>query len=194
MLNAALEIFTEKGYYETKVSDIVKKAGVAQGTFYLYFQTKESIFTSIIKSTNEVMIDQVERIFTEKASPLMSKEEFMQRLHETVYSCMSVYRDHKAIMYMMRVHGASQFGEAEQVVEAWNECLLGIIIKLFHKFQLFPSYNEFQFEIAARAIDGMLNETCMQYLILRDSTDEQISQISGVVTEMIYDMTLGRTQ
>ncbi|MBX0312473.1 MAG: TetR/AcrR family transcriptional regulator, partial [Sulfurihydrogenibium sp.] len=35
---AAKELFSTKGYHETKVSDIVEKAGVAQGTFYLYFK------------------------------------------------------------------------------------------------------------------------------------------------------------
>ena len=35
---AAYELFTEKGITETAISDIVKKAGVAKGTFYTYFE------------------------------------------------------------------------------------------------------------------------------------------------------------
>ncbi len=48
LISAAKKIFSEKGYYDTKVSDIVKEAGVAQGTFYLYFKSKEEIFKEII--------------------------------------------------------------------------------------------------------------------------------------------------
>ncbi len=48
LISSAKKIFSEKGYYDTKVSDIVKEAGVAQGTFYLYFKSKEEIFKEII--------------------------------------------------------------------------------------------------------------------------------------------------
>ncbi len=46
---AAKEIFSEKGFYETKISDIVEKAGVAQGTFYIYFKSKDDIFIELVK-------------------------------------------------------------------------------------------------------------------------------------------------
>ncbi|UJF31372.1 TetR/AcrR family transcriptional regulator [Paenibacillus hexagrammi] len=192
LLAAAVEMFTENGYYDTKISDIVKKAGVAQGTFYLYFQTKESIFTSIIKETNERMIHQIDHIFADHVSPEMSEDELKQRLYETISGCMSLYREHKAIVYMMRIHGSSQFAEAQRVAAECDESLLSIIIKLFKKFHLFPEYDQFQYQVAASAINGMMNETCMQYVILRDATDEDISKISRVVTQMIYDMTVGK--
>ncbi|MBW7456703.1 TetR/AcrR family transcriptional regulator [Paenibacillus sepulcri] len=43
ILDAAMELFQTKGYEHTSVSDIVKKIGVAQGTFYYYFKSKEEI-------------------------------------------------------------------------------------------------------------------------------------------------------
>lgn len=43
ILDAAMELFHTKGYANTAVSDIVKKVGVAQGTFYYYFKSKEEI-------------------------------------------------------------------------------------------------------------------------------------------------------
>jgi AcrR family transcriptional regulator len=47
IVSAAIDMFDEKGFQKTRVSDIVAKAGVAQGTFYLYFKSKEDIFLSI---------------------------------------------------------------------------------------------------------------------------------------------------
>lgn len=47
LLNAAMEVITEKGYEKTVISDIVKKAGVAQGTFYLYFPSKKALIPAI---------------------------------------------------------------------------------------------------------------------------------------------------
>ncbi|NEW04744.1 TetR/AcrR family transcriptional regulator [Paenibacillus sp. SYP-B3998] len=43
ILDAAMELFNTKGYEHTSVSDIVKKVGVSQGTFYYYFKSKEEI-------------------------------------------------------------------------------------------------------------------------------------------------------
>lgn len=48
LLEAATSIFAQKGYHTTRVSDIVKEVGVAQGTFYLYFTNKEAIFTELV--------------------------------------------------------------------------------------------------------------------------------------------------
>jgi AcrR family transcriptional regulator len=48
LLSAAVEVFASKGYTATRVSDIVHKVGVAQGTFYLYFKNKQAIFEELI--------------------------------------------------------------------------------------------------------------------------------------------------
>ena len=48
LLNTALELFTVKGINNTSISDIVTHAGVAKGTFYLYFKDKYDIRTKLI--------------------------------------------------------------------------------------------------------------------------------------------------
>ncbi len=48
LFRAAVKIFSEKGFWKTKISDIVKEAGVAQGTFYLYFKSKNDCFKHIL--------------------------------------------------------------------------------------------------------------------------------------------------
>ena len=48
LIDIAEKLFIKNGYEQTAVSDIVKKAKVAQGTFYYYFKTKENILDSII--------------------------------------------------------------------------------------------------------------------------------------------------
>lgn len=48
ILDTAEALFFEQGYHETMVSDIVKKIGVAQGTFYYYFKSKEEILDALI--------------------------------------------------------------------------------------------------------------------------------------------------
>lgn len=47
LMDAALELFCSVGYEKTMVIDIVKKAGVAKGTFFYYFPTKEAVLEAI---------------------------------------------------------------------------------------------------------------------------------------------------
>ena len=55
---AAYELFTEKGITETAISDIVKKAGVAKGTFYTYFENKEDILERIVLNKGMKVLDE----------------------------------------------------------------------------------------------------------------------------------------
>ncbi|MCI5723337.1 MAG: TetR/AcrR family transcriptional regulator [Erysipelotrichaceae bacterium] len=53
LLDSAYELFLNKGFENTVVSDIVMKAGVAKGTFYLYFKDKHQIRDVLIARTAE---------------------------------------------------------------------------------------------------------------------------------------------
>ncbi len=56
LIKSAIKLFSEKSYFQTKISDIVKEAGVAQGTFYIYFKSKEDILLAIVKTiVNEIL-------------------------------------------------------------------------------------------------------------------------------------------
>lgn len=48
LLAAATVAFAERGYHDTKVSEIVQAAGLTQPTFYLYFTGKEAIFAELV--------------------------------------------------------------------------------------------------------------------------------------------------
>jgi AcrR family transcriptional regulator len=56
LLGAALEVFGQKGYAATTISDIVGAAGVTQGTFYLYFTNKADIFSELLDEYRTSMI------------------------------------------------------------------------------------------------------------------------------------------
>jgi AcrR family transcriptional regulator len=49
LLDAAEEVFGELGYYEASVSEITRRAGVAQGTFYIYFRSKRETFIELVE-------------------------------------------------------------------------------------------------------------------------------------------------
>src|SRR6266702_1539763 len=48
---AALEVFGERGFAATKLADVARRAGVTQGTVYLYFDSKEALFKAVVRET-----------------------------------------------------------------------------------------------------------------------------------------------
>ena len=58
LFNAAYELFVTKGINNTAIDDIVKKAGVAKGTFYLYFKDKYDIVDKIILEKSAYIIEE----------------------------------------------------------------------------------------------------------------------------------------
>ncbi|GER91300.1 TetR family transcriptional regulator [Dictyobacter vulcani] len=53
ILDAAEEVFGELGYYEASISEITRRAGVAQGTYYIYFHSKRTIFEELVRDIGE---------------------------------------------------------------------------------------------------------------------------------------------
>ena len=53
ILDAAVAVFAQKGYFTARVSDIASTAGVADGTIYLYFKNKEDVIVSLFADVLE---------------------------------------------------------------------------------------------------------------------------------------------
>ena len=49
IIDAAVRVFARKGYFNSRVSDIAREAGIAAGTIYLYFKTKEDILVTVFR-------------------------------------------------------------------------------------------------------------------------------------------------
>ena len=56
ILRAAIKVFAQKGYFNSKVADIAREAGIADGTVYLYFKSKDEILHSVFDRAMEEFI------------------------------------------------------------------------------------------------------------------------------------------
>ncbi|HJT17259.1 MAG TPA: TetR/AcrR family transcriptional regulator [Thermoanaerobaculia bacterium] len=61
ILRAAIEVFAQNGYFNAKVSEIARAAGVADGTIYLYFDGKEDLLISIFRDYTRNYLQSLER-------------------------------------------------------------------------------------------------------------------------------------
>ena len=58
ILRAAIKVFANKGFFNSKVADIAGEAGIADGTVYLYFKSKDEILHSIFDRGMETFISE----------------------------------------------------------------------------------------------------------------------------------------
>lgn len=56
ILDAALRVFADRGFYSAKVSEVAREAGVADGTIYLYFENKDDLLISLFEDRMEFLI------------------------------------------------------------------------------------------------------------------------------------------
>ena len=80
ILDAAVEVIAERGYFNSPVSAIAKRAGVADGTIYLYFKSKDEVLQTAIDSTLGRFFGQVEEQFQTLTDP-RAQLEYIARVH-----------------------------------------------------------------------------------------------------------------
>ena len=56
IINAAIKVFADKGFYTANVADVAKEAGVADGTIYLYFKNKDDLLISLFETKMEEIL------------------------------------------------------------------------------------------------------------------------------------------
>ena len=62
LLDTAQELFFTKGYKQTSIESIIKKIGVAKGTFYYYFKSKEDLMDKLVKRMTNQILSEVKKI------------------------------------------------------------------------------------------------------------------------------------
>ncbi|KGX89052.1 TetR/AcrR family transcriptional regulator [Pontibacillus litoralis] len=60
IIDAAVEVIAENGYHASQVSKIAKKAGVADGTIYIYFKNKEDVLISLFEDKMGLLIEKIQ--------------------------------------------------------------------------------------------------------------------------------------
>ena len=68
MMQAAVQVFAEKGYYAATIRDIVAEADVAIGTFYFYFPDKETLFVHLYEETADFLLQTIRQALSGRAT------------------------------------------------------------------------------------------------------------------------------
>lgn len=79
IVEAALALFTERGFAATKLEDVAARAGIGKGTIYLYFATKEELFRAVVRQRLVPNLDAIEAMV---AGHTGSSAELLRRIAE----------------------------------------------------------------------------------------------------------------
>ena len=178
---AAVRVFSSKGYQKTRVSDIVAEAGVAQGTFYLYFRSKEAAFREICKDFMDRfsgMLEQNEGLFDGRDA-----DEIRQNLSAFIRRLLAVYRERAEVAELLFREGIGHGGLFKSIYE-----------DIFHHFhRLIRQRIErsldrriFRFEdaeTAAAFILGLFERSVFYFVFVRSSMDMDL--LSRTMTDFI---------
>jgi AcrR family transcriptional regulator len=67
LLDAAKQIFEERGFLEARISDIAERAGLSHGAFYHYFESKEQVFREVAKALDDQLSEPMESVIFARA-------------------------------------------------------------------------------------------------------------------------------
>jgi AcrR family transcriptional regulator len=161
ILDAARDEFGERGFADSSIVAITQRAGVALGTFYTYFDTKEAVFQALVRDMSNQVREHVAPAFEDAADAIDGErralESFLQfaRKHRDVYRIIdeaefvepSAYRNHyetTATRIAARLKSAREKGEiASDLTDrdldilAW--AIMGANVFLGLKFEVWSS-------------------------------------------------------
>ncbi|MEZ5428672.1 MAG: TetR/AcrR family transcriptional regulator [Pyrinomonadaceae bacterium] len=106
ILNAAVKVFAQKGYFNSKVADVAKQAGIADGTVYLYFKSKSEILHSVFDRAMEEFINEGKR----ELAVLEDPGERLRRIARLHLERLSADRE-LAIVFQVELRGSTKFME-----------------------------------------------------------------------------------
>ena len=69
IMRSATQVFCEKGLHQAKVEEIAQRAGIAKGTIYLYFASKEEIFRSVLHTHVDELLAAIKAIVGSEITP-----------------------------------------------------------------------------------------------------------------------------
>ncbi len=115
IMRTALNLFGDKGFHRTSVSDIISTAGVARGTFYLYFESKESIFLELLGELFGHLRDNVVGVDTRPNKPPI-----VDQLRETVRRIVRTLYDNRELTKVILRAGASSDPQVREALQRFE--------------------------------------------------------------------------
>ncbi|MBI2796504.1 MAG: TetR/AcrR family transcriptional regulator [Gemmatimonadetes bacterium] len=122
ILDAALEIFGEQGLAAARLDDIARRAGIAKGTIYLYFPTKEELFKAVVRREVVTRIEGAEQFQRDNAALPTADllRRFLANYWNSIHQKTSTSMFRIVISELQKFPDVAEFYGREVVARAWS--------------------------------------------------------------------------
>lgn len=177
LLDAALRVFVERGYYGTSVPDVAREAGVANGTMYHHFPSKEALVNALYRRWKDRVASIV---FTEFPTAAEPREQFRSMWHALA----SFARENPRAFAFMELHNHASYLDAEsQALEnRLKEFTTAFVERAQTLGQLKPIEPALLIELVFGAFNGMMRT---QWERRVDLTDEKVEAAEAACWDMV---------
>lgn len=161
ILRAATGVFARNGYFNSKVADIASAAGVADGTVYLYFKSKEEILHSIFDRT----VDEAVTEAREELKEIKDPREKLRRIARRHLERLEADRD-LAIVFQVELRGSTKF--MEEFSAAGFAAYLGLIRATIEEGQRAGVFRaSLNAKVVSKILFGALDEMATNWILSR---------------------------
>ena len=165
LLEKAIELFSTHGYHQTKISDIVKAASLTQPTFYLYFQSKETLFNDL----NEKFQNDLIEIFT-NTEETVSATKNANELIEQNLKCIFDYFIENPNLTKIGFYEAEQSSVLKQLLVSKIENVINDNSKDY------PVAKRVNSNVLAESLVGSMERLTLTNLLTNKSNPEKLAQ------------------
>jgi TetR/AcrR family transcriptional regulator, fatty acid metabolism regulator protein len=159
ILRAAISVFAHNGYFNSKVADIAREAGVADGTVYLYFKSKEEILHSIFdRSVDEALAEARKQI-----EFITDPRDKLRRIALLHLERLGADRD-LAVVFQVELRGSTKF--MEEFSAAGFAEYLSLIRTTFEEGQQAGVFrSDLNSNVVAKIVFGALDEMATNWIL-----------------------------
>jgi TetR/AcrR family transcriptional regulator, fatty acid metabolism regulator protein len=179
ILDAAVTVFAKRGYFSAQVADVARSAGVAAGTVYLYFRSKDEILTSIFDRTMKEAIDEGRSAISGLTDPV----ERLRRIARTHLARLGRDRN-LAIVFQVELRQTTKF--MEQFSATGFRDYLGLIQRTVEDGQARGVFRKsLKARTVAKVFFGAVDEMATNWILSRrryalaDQADEIVDILVG---------------
>ncbi len=180
ILQSAIKVFARKGFYNTRVSEIARQAGVADGTIYLYFKNKDDILISIFT-------DRIGRLNDEMERQLAELPTITEKIERIVSIQLGLLRGHKDLAEVITINLRQSNRFLKQYAAPGFNRYLDIIAAVIQEGQDRGELSkEVSPRVAACALFGALDGVTLTW-VLGTRDDERLSRAGKQVCTLFVE-------
>ncbi|QDI90840.1 TetR/AcrR family transcriptional regulator [Salicibibacter halophilus] len=173
ILTAAIDIFSEIGIEHAKVSDVVQRAGVAQGTFYLYYSSKHALIPAMAEQLLHEQLDSL-KAYVQDEDPF---DKNIRQMVDTIFSVTERYQHVLALCYSGLAMGGG-LSEWEIIYEPYYQWMDRLLEDAQARGEVRKNINV---RITSKLVTGMMEEAAEQLYLF----DENAAQAEAYKKEAI---------